>query len=199
MRMLLGVTTLIGLSVMGTAHAEDGSDLAESSLIVGVSPFGGSLGYSYAVSSRTTIQGTFGGLPESSFMSVSVDGTDYDLTAKASWAGGFINHRPAENADWFRLNMGVAFGSIENTLVDSSGDRYEVNFKETPVAYMGVGLGLRPTKGLQYGLDMGALFGAGAIVSADPENAGDALEAIASSPIAGNVLPNAQLTIGWGF
>ena len=196
MRTLLGVTTLIGLSFMGTAHAED---LAENSLIVGVSPFGGSLSYSYAFSSRTNVQATFGGIPESSFLSVNVDGTDYDVTAKASWAGGFINHRPAENADWFRLNMGIGFGSIENTLVDSSGDSYDVNFKETPVAYMGVGFGLRPTKGLQYGLDVGALFGAGAVVTADPENAGDALDAIADSPIAANVLPNAQLTIGWGF
>lgn len=199
MRTLIGITALVGLSVMGTAQAGDDADFAESSLIIGVSPFGGSLSYSYAFSSRTNVQATFGGIPETSFLSTTVDGTDYDLTSKASWAGGFISHRPVENADWFRMNMGLAVGSIENTLEDSSGDRYDVNFKESPSAYMGIGFGLRPNKGLQYGLDMGALFGAGAQVIADPENTGDAAEAIASSPIAGNVLPNAQLTIGWGF
>lgn len=132
-------------------------------------------------------------------MSMNVDGTDYDITSKASWAGVFINHRPTENADWFRLNMGLGIGSIENTLEDSAGDRYDVFLKENPSAYMGVGFGLRPNKGLQYGLDLGALFGAGPVVRADADNTGDALEAISNSFIASNVLPNAQLTIGWGF
>ena len=46
MRTLIGVTALIGLSVVGTAHAEDGEEYAENSVIIGVSPFGGSFSYS---------------------------------------------------------------------------------------------------------------------------------------------------------
>ncbi len=201
MRTIAISTAVLALATSPLANAEEAnSDFAENSVTLGVSPFGGSISYAYAFNERTTIQGTIGGLPSSELLDFDIEGTTYAVTSGSSWAGGFINHRPVANADWFRLNFGVGFGIIRNTLVDGDGNAYDVNYTESPVAYTGIGFGFKPKKGLQYGFDFGALFGGGATINGDAANSGeDASEDIAASPLAADVLPNIQLGIGWGF
>lgn len=191
---------LFGLSIGNIALAEEASsEFAENSINVGVSPFGGSISYGYALNERTTIQATIGGLPSSELLDLDIEGTTYTVTSGSSWAGGFINHRPVATADWFRLSFGLGFGVIRNNLVDGDGNTYDVHYREAPVAYTGVGFGFKPKKGLQYGLDIGGLFGSGADIIADPANTSDASDDIAASPMAADILPNFQLGIGWGF
>ena len=41
-----------------------------------------------------------------------MDGTDiggnkYDIEVSNSWVGAFVNHRPVDGADWFRLVAGI--------------------------------------------------------------------------------------------
>ena len=196
---------LLALAFSPMANAEEASsDFAENSITVGVSPFGGSISYAYAFNEKTTIQGTIGGLPSTEFPESlgfgDIEGTTYTVTGNSSWAGGFVNHRPVADADWFRLNFGLGFGIIRNDLVDGDGNAYDVDFLESPVCYTGIGFGFAPKKGLQFGLDIGALFGGGATITPDGANTGEDDSAdIAGSPIAADVLPNFQLGIGWGF
>jgi hypothetical protein len=194
------LSTALAFASLGTAQAEDSSsDFAQNTIIVGGSPFGGSVNYNYSFNQKTTFQASFGGLPSLDLMSVEIDGTSYDLNAKASWMGAFINHRPVENAQWFRINMGFAVGTIRNTLTDADGNSYKVEYRENPVGYVGIGFGYRPIKGFQYGFDIGGLFGAGANVYPDVGNTSDAADEIAQSSLFGDILPNMQVGVGWGF
>ena len=154
----------------------------------------------HALSKQTTIQATIGGLPSGEVLAdYDIEGTTYDITSGATWSGIFLNHRPSADADWFRFNFGFASGIIRNTLVDSDGNTYTATFAENPVAYSGIGFGFRPTKGFQYGLDIGFLFGAGAVVEGDPANTSDEAANIAGDIFFADVLPNIQLGVGWGF
>ena len=132
-------------------------------------------------------------------MTIEIDGVEYDVTGRSSWAGVFLNHRMFEGADWLRCNFGFASGGVWNTVEDADGNTYSVEYRENPVMYTGLGVGFRPKKGLVFGFDMGALFGAGPDVYADAGNTTDAAEAIADSSLFGAVLPNFQFGIGWGF
>ena len=205
MKPIASSIALLAFALSPMANAEEASsDFAENAITVGVSPFGGSISYAYAFNERTTIQGTIGGLPTTEFPESlgfgDIEGTTYTVTGGSSWAGGFVNHRPVADADWFRLNFGIGIGMLRNNLVDGDGNSYDVNYTEAPVAYTGIGFGFKPKKGLQYGLDIGALFGGGATITPNGANTGEDDSAdIASSPIAADVLPNFQLGIGWGF
>ena len=200
MRSMPILTAALGLSVSGLAIADDHEgDFAQNSVNVGLNPFGSSINYGYAFSGQTNLQFTIGGLPSTELATFDIDGTDYTVTSGSSWTGAFINHRPVADADWFRLNFGIGIGVIRNNFTDADGNTYDAVFSEAPVGYTGIGFGFRPKKGLQYGLDIGLLFGSGPTVTPGEGNTSDAADAIAASPLSADILPNFQLGIGWGF
>lgn len=196
------VTSLIVLSffVSQPAFADDhGSDFAQYNVSVSGSPFGGSLNFAYNESPKTSWFFALGGLPGLE-LEQDIDGTTYTVDGSSSWVGFFINHRPLENADWFRLVAGIGIGTIENELKDENGNRYSANYKENPVGYLGIGFGSRALKGLQLGLDIGWLQTSGPQVKqiAGDDNA-EALTSISDHFLFGSALPNVQFTAGWGF
>ena len=112
----------------------------------------------------------------------------------------FINHRPFEDKDWFRLGTGIGIGTIKNTLSsDGSSDTYLANNVGNVVGYVGIGFGGRPKKGLVYGLELGLLSTSGANVT--PLNGGSAETAakIADDSFFSPLLPLIQLGVSWGF
>ncbi len=183
-------------------HAQNSEkEFAQYGVSVGVSPFGGSLNLQYNKSEKTSIFVAIGGLPEStSFITPSIDGMDQiELRGKSSWMGFFLNHRPFKKMDWFRVNTGIGIGSIENTITETlpgGENEYTVDYKTSPVGYLGVGVGQRTFKGLTFGFDLGLLYGSGPVVSGpDP----DKVDAIRDNSFFSNVLPNVQLSIGYNF
>ncbi|MDP6932941.1 MAG: hypothetical protein QGG40_08480 [Myxococcota bacterium] len=197
--MLLRLTSLVAVSAIASQPAL-ADDFAQYTVGVGVSPFGGSVHGAYNSSPETTIFVALGGLPTSEApFSPEIDGKEYTVTAGSSWVGCFVNHRPLENAEWFRVNVGIGIGSIQNELEDSDGNVYKADYNENPVGYVGVGVGGRAVQGFNLGFDMGWLQTAGPdihMVEGSGENASDA---IGDNMMFGSVLPNLQLTLNWGF
>lgn len=198
MRKLIILTTALFVLSAAAYAQDDASAPADYGVSVGFSPFGFSISLAHNISAQTSIFVSAGGFPTSSApFAPSIDGLgDYDLESGSSWMGVFINHRPFEDSDWFRINTGIGIGNIENTITDAAGEVYTVNYKENPVGYLGVGVGQRPVEGFTFGLDIGLLFGAGPVISG-PDSA--KASAIADSPFFGKILPNFQLTAGYGF
>ena len=195
----LFVLSLATLFLCFNSFAQKGEkEYANYAIGLGLSPFGGGLNLTYHHTERTSFNIGFGGFAEGEApMSPTIDelSEDFTLTASSSWMGFFLSHQPFENMAWFRVNTGLAVGSIENTIVDGT-DTFTANYKENPVTYFGINFGTPAYKGLVYGLDLGMLF------SASPEfsgPAGDKMEAIQDNPFFGTVLPNFQLTVGYGF
>ena len=181
------------------AHdTEPSSDFAEYSVIAGVSPFGGSLMFGYNKNEKTSWLVGFGGLPGGNALEFDIDGTKYDVDSSSAWAGFFINHRPLENAMWFRLVAGLGFGSIENELDDGNGNKYRADYRENPVGYVGVGFGSQAKKGFLIGFDIGMLYTGGPMVRPVAGDGAD-VEAIEDFWMFDSVLPNGQLTLGYGF
>ena len=179
-------------------------EFANYSVGVSVSPFGGSLGVGYNLSSKTTFQAAIGGFNGSAPISPKYAGNDFDVESSSSWVGMFINHRPFEDSDWFRLGTGFGVGKIQNELTNSNNasDIYHANYGGNIVAYVGVGVGSRPVKGLQFGFDLGVLSTGGPSVFADRDNSSPnntVLNEIEDDSFFGSLLPNAQLNISWGF
>ena len=173
-------------------------EYANYAISVGISPFGGGLNLTYHHSERTSINIGMGGFAEGEApLSPTIDelGDDFTLTASSSWMGLFLSHQPFQKTAWFRVNTGLAVGSIENTIVDGV-DTFKAYYKENPVAYFGINVGTPAYKGLIYGLDLGMLFSSGPEFNG-PD--GDKLDAIEGSAFFGPVLPNFQLTVGYGF
>ena len=189
---------LFGFGI-STSYAQE---IAQYSVGLGLSPFGGSLQLGYVVSEKTSFNIGVGTLPESdSPFSPEIGEERFDITSSSDWMGFFINHRPFQSADWFRINTGIAVGSIFNSLQGDQGSEFEVNFTENPVTYLGIGLGLRPIKGFTYGFDAGLLYGSGPALtglsgglasSASPEE-------VLSHPFFAKVLPNIQFGVAYGF
>ena len=195
---------VLTLLVSQTALAEEGqgSDFAQYSVSTSVSPFGGTLGFGYNSSAKTSWQFALGGMPSAVApeMKVDISGTEYTVNGNSSWVGCFLNHRPIETAKWFRLVAGLGIGSIENEVKDGAGNSFQLDYNDNPVGYLGLGFGLEPVKGFVFGFDLGILSTAGPMASQTEVKAdGKALEAIKDHFFFGNVLPNAQLTLGWGF
>ena len=113
--------------------------------------------------------------------------------------GLFINHRPFESADWFRVNTGIAVGSIFNSLVGNQGSNYDVNFTENPVTYLGIGFGLRPRKGFTYGFDIGSYMVHPALTGLQGGCSSASPEEVLSHPFFAKVLPNIQFGVAYGF
>lgn len=197
-KLILLTTSLCLITVLSFAQ-EDAKAPADYGISAGFSPFGFSVSFARNISAKTSIYVTAGGFPTSEApFSPSIDGLgDYTLESGSSWMGFFLNHRPFEDSDWFRINTGLGIGNIENTITDdASGEVYTANYTENPVAYLGVGFGQRAVEGLTFGVDVGMLFGAGPVITG-PDAA--KVAAIGDSPFFGNILPNFQLTLGYGF
>ena len=183
---------------MSTASANERADYG---LSIGVSPFGASLSGSLHTEGKTSYQATIGGLPSSSApIAPTVEGTEYEVTSGLAWVGGFLIHRPFDDAEWFHVTTGVGFGKISNELEDDKGNTYSANYTENPVGYVGIGFGNAPKKGFVYGFDLGWLQTGGPDIfkTAGP-SADDMSDAIGDTFFFGSALPNAQLSLGWGF
>jgi len=181
------------------AEESKGDDFAQYSISLGASPFGGALSFAYNASAKTSYFVTMGGMPEAS-MDLKVGDVEYEVESSSAWVGGFVNHRPFDSASWFRLVAGVGIGNIENKLTDGDGNSYRADYRENPVGYVGIGFGARAVKGLVIGFDIGLLHTAGPDISADGgAPTAEAMQDIKDDLFFGPVLPNAQLTLGWGF
>jgi hypothetical protein len=192
------VVATLALALVASAPAFAGDEPAKYGINVGASPFGGSLNLGYHYSEKNTLNISMGGLPGME-MDLEIDGKDYTVEASSAWMGAFFNHRPCNN-DWFRLVVGLGIGSISNEITDNNGNAYEANYNENPVGYLGMGFGQRPVKGFLYGLDLGILQTAGPAVAQTKGDANaNAVDAISENMMFGPILPNAQVTLGWGF
>ena len=196
---MLRIPTLAAsLALFASAPAFAADEAADYSVSIGVSPFGGSLNFGHNVSEKNTINIAMGGLPGME-MDLEIDGKDYTVDGSSAWMGAFVNHRPCDN-DWFRFVFGLGIGKIQNDISDKNGNAYEANYTENPVGYLGLGFGQRPVKGFVYGLDLGWLTTAGPNVAQTKGDANpDAVDAISDHMFFGSGLPNAQVTLGWGF
>ena len=85
---------------------------------VGLSPFGPSLGFSHNLSEKTTVQVSLGGFSGDNPVDQEIGGATFAGTGETNWMGIFLNHRPFEDYDWIRFNVGIGIGGIEATLTD---------------------------------------------------------------------------------
>lgn len=178
--------------------AQEGtSDFAEYGAGVGVSPFGPSLNLTYNISEKTSLFVGVGAFSGDNPTSPEISGVTFDATGETNWVGFFLNHRPFEDADWFRVNTGIGIGGIEGTLTDQAdaSHTYNVRYQNNPVGYLGVGFGAKPVKGIQVGFDLGALHTAGPTIT----GTGDLAAEIGDTFGFGRVLPNIQLGVSYGF
>ena len=183
------------------ADDHEDADFAQYAAFVGVSPFGGSVNLAYNFSRQNSLNVAFGGLPGGLLsMDVELDGTDYEAEGSSSWVGAFINHRPSKESQWFRVVAGIGIGSIENELDDGNGNTFTADYNENPVGYLGVGFGNEATKGFKIGFDIGILATSGPDIiqtGGMPNQA--AADDLADNMFFGSLLPNFQLTFGYGF
>ena len=117
-------------------------------------------------------------------------------TFQGSWTGVVLNHRPFENFDAFRVYVGAGVVRLGGNLEGlDDGHRYFIN-GHGPFQSMGVGYGLKPVKGFQWGVDVGLLRVPGFTTQTDGDNAA----AVMDLTIVNHVLPffpNAQITVAW--
>ena len=201
MKKIIFTLAIVGIFNNVAIAQNEEKESAQYGASIGISPFGGSLNFQYHKNEKTSFSVSLGGLPESkSFITPDIDGMDeIELNGKSSWMGFFLNHRPFEKMNWFRVNMGIGIGSIENTITEilpGGGGDYTVDYKSSPVGYFGVGVGQRTFKGLTFGFDLGLLYGSGPEVSGPDA---DKVEAIRNNSFFSNVLPNIQFSIGYNF
>ena len=195
--MLRILTTLAAIGAVSTPALAD--DHAEYGINIGFSPFGGSLALIHNPTASTSFNVVVGGAPASDApFKLDIDGTEYTQNGGSSWMGLFLSHRPFEESQWFRVQTGIGIGGIEGTLTNDAGDEYDVEYNENPVGYVGVGFGNGTAEGLTYGFDIGGLFGSGPEITPAKGDDSD-LEAIQDNAFFGNILPNAQITVGYNF
>ena len=196
------LSSIISLSLMlvgASAFADDHpSDFAQYSVSMSGSPFGGSFNFGYNASGKTTYLFSLGGLPGLE-MDQEIGGTDYTVDSSSAWMGAFIQHRPFDGAKWFRLAAGLGIGSIENELKDEAGNTFVADYNENPVGYTGIGFGFEPVAGFIWGVDIGMLFTSGSEVRLTEGDDVAAVADIADHFLFGNILPNIQVSLGWGF
>lgn len=209
---------LIAASMLAitSSFAQDGErEFADYGIGLGISPFGPAINLTHNFSEQTSVVIGIGGFGVSGTgFELDFNGRKYTPEGESSWMGVFVNHRPFADASWFRVNSGIGIGGIQGTLttVDpvihgDEYDTYDIRYANNPVGYLGVGLGSKPVKGIQVGFDLGILTTAGPTITrttdpveaaAHPEVA-DISGDIPNNIFFGRMLPNAQLTVTYGF
>lgn len=200
----LAAALFVGLAfTLGANAQEDGEkETATYGVSVGISPFGPSLGFSHNLSEKTTVQVGVGAFSGDNPADLEIGGHTFSGTGETNWMGIFLNHRPFEDFDWIRFNVGIGIGGIEGTLTDVNDDEhtYDIRYGDNPVGYVGIGFGSRPVEGVTVGLDIGGLHTSGAVISSTGTTVNtDVLDEIPNTPGFGRVLPNLQLSVGYGF
>ncbi|MEC8379740.1 MAG: hypothetical protein VXZ96_05440 [Myxococcota bacterium] len=189
-----------GFAVLGSlilapqqAEAKKNENIADYGITLGVSPFGGSFNFAKHQSHKTTYLVSIGGLPEFE-SNPTFNDVSYTANNTSTWAGFFVNHRPIKGAHWFRLNAGLAVGSIDGELEnDATGDVTTFSYNENPAVYTGIGFGGGAKKGFVIGGDIGLLTNSGAELDGKDENELSKLWQF------GSRLPNVQVILGYNF
>ena len=79
-------------------------EMPDYTIGLGLSPFGGSLNYTYHKSQKTSINVAVGGNEsDCDFASDLEIDDDFVLKSSSGWMGIFVHHRPFENAQWPHL------------------------------------------------------------------------------------------------
>ena len=191
-------------------------EYAENSVSINISgPIpGGGLAFGHQVSKKTTFVAFYGQAQEVEFSGDDLEIGDLDgnneiaFTGKfgdennsSSWAGGILQYRPFEKAQGVRLAAGAGVGRLSGTLQDPDQNSYQIT-GGGPFVFLGAGYGLRPVKGLQLGFDIGLIRLPGFDVntnSVSTPNSINRSENIRREFNSAPYIPNAQITIGWGF
>jgi len=184
------------------AQEEGAKEMATYGVGVGISPFGPSVNFSHHLSAKTTIQVGVGAFSGDNPTDLEIGGATFSGTGETNWMGIFLNHRPFEDYDWIRFNVGIGIGGIEGTLTDVNDPThsYAARYDNNPVGYVGIGVGSRPVKGVTVGFDIGGLHTSGADITATGTTVNaEVLEEIPNTLGYGRVLPNLQLSVGYGF
>lgn len=179
--------------------SEEGSDFARYSVSMAGSLFGPSGNFQYNASKKTSYVFAMGIFSGAAPFDPEVNGISYTASGSTNWVGGFINHRPLDGAEWFRIIAGIGIGNIQNDLEDSAGNAYAVNYTENPVGYLGIGFGAEAKKGFIWGFDLGLLHTARPMIQKVAGTGDDETSQLADSWMFGGLLPNIQLSLGWGF
>ena len=202
------VIIVLAFSSMSNAQNSE-KEFAQYGVFIGVSPFGMGANFNYNFNEKTTLSIGLGFAPEGEVPGalapeVSALG-DYTWESKTQWMGMFVNHRPFESMNWFTVNAGIGIGYIENHIhighealpeVHSETDaEYHANYSENPVGYFGFAARTPNQKGLQFGFDFGLLHTGGPVISGIDESKVAAIK----DNLAPNVLPNFQISVGYGF
>lgn len=177
-------------------------ETASYGISLGISPFGPSLGLSHNLSEKTTVQVGIGAFSGDNPVDQEIGGATFAGTGETSWMGIFVNHRPFEDYNWLRFNVGIGIGGIESTLTDvnNANHSYAIRYDDNPVGYVGIGFGSRPVEGITVGFDIGGLFTSGADITATGTETDTAvMDEIPNTFGYGRVLPNFQLSVGYGF
>lgn len=189
-------------SVDCQAQEDDAKETATYGVSVGISPFGPSLGFSHNLSEKTTVQVSLGGFSGDNPVDQEIGGATFAGTGETNWMGIFLNHRPFEDYDWIRFNVGIGIGGIEATLTDvnDANHTYDVRYGDNPVGYVGIGFGSRPVEGVTVGFDIGGLHTSGAVITSTGSTTNaTVMDEIPNTFGYGRVLPNLQLSVGYGF
>lgn len=189
-------------SVDCQAQEDDAKETATYGVSVGLSPFGPSLGFSHNLSEKTTVQVSLGGFSGDNPVDQEIGGATFAGTGETNWMGIFLNHRPFEDYDWIRFNVGIGIGGIEATLTDvnDANHTYDVRYGDNPVGYVGIGFGSRPVEGVTVGFDIGGLHTSGAVITSTGSTTNaTVMDEIPNTFGYGRVLPNLQLSVGYGF
>ena len=200
------LSLLASLLVSSTAFADQSKEAGDQddgfsryNINLAGSLFGPSANFGYNASRKTTYVFAMGAFSGNAPIEPEVDGVSYKMSGQTTWVGVFLNHRPVEKAQWFRIVAGLGIGHIENDIEDGDGNIYRLTYNENPAGYLGVGFGLEAKKGFLWGVDFGVLQTGGATVEKIAGTGSNEREAIRDHWVTSSLLPNFQVSIGYGF
>ena len=168
----------------------------------------GGLQWNHQLTEKTTFTAVYGQAQEQEWDAenpYTFDGSSQEYSGTtfqaSSWTGFLLNYRPFDNFQGFRVACGMGVGRLGGTIEGlTDNNTYFIN-GHGPYGYMGIGYGLKPVKGLQWGIDIGWLRAPGFTVESDGTDASTSMYSM--ELVRQNHLfpyfPNAQITLAWGF